>query len=156
MIDRAQGMQAVIKEQERLHRNQTDRFEDKEKWAHWGKLYGVGAIVVAHAQCYKNKTWWNNTQSRNYCQQFLSLVDANTGEVIVAVEGANDAPDTIEAQFQVAPDWDEVTQKFVESYPKEYVPRSYAESLQNYQGLSAEEAQRQKERQPASENKQGN
>lgn len=145
VIDRAQGMQAVLKEQERLHRDQMDRFEDKEKWAHWGKLYGVGAIVVAHVQCYKDKTWWNNAQYRNYCQQFLSLVDANTGEVIVAVEGENDAPDAIEYQFQVAPDWDKVVRSFVDDYPKEYVPHSYAETLQNYQTLSAEEAQRQRE-----------
>src|SRR5665647_827111 len=62
VVDRARGMQAAEKEQERLHRNNSDRFEDKEKWAHWGKMYGVGSIIVPHVQCTKENSFMNRTK----------------------------------------------------------------------------------------------
>ena len=44
VVDRNKGFKAVKKEQNRLHREEVDRYEDREKWAHWGKLYGVCGI----------------------------------------------------------------------------------------------------------------
>ncbi len=51
VIDRGQGYMAARKEQDRLHREKLNRFDDKEKFALWAKMYGVGGIVTAHSQC---------------------------------------------------------------------------------------------------------
>ena len=95
VVDRSSGFKAIKSEQQRLHRDEADRYEDREKWAHWGKMYGVGGIVVAQAQCKKEQGWllgrWYQV-----CRQFLSIVDANTGEVITAIQ--NDA-ESDEADF---------------------------------------------------------
>ncbi len=143
VVDRSKGFKAIKTEQERLHREESDRYEDREKWAHWGKLYGVGGIVVAHAQCKKEQGWligrWYQV-----CRQYLSIVDSNTGEVITAIQ--NDA-ESKEADFFSR--WDEAVAKLNESYPANFKPFQTSERLEQYRELSKEEAQRQLERSPA-------
>lgn len=145
IIDRSNGMNAIKKEQERLHRNEVDRFADREKWAHWGRLYGVGAIVVAHDQCYNKSSFWNPQQVVRKCDQFLTLIDANTGEVIVAVEGKGEAPAVVEGGVPIVPSWDEITEKLVNAYPKNFEFKPYTKTLVEYQDLSEEAAKRQRE-----------
>lgn len=145
VIDRSKGMNAIKKEQERLHRNEVDRFADREKWAQWGRLYGVGAIVVAHDQCYNKQSFWNPQHVVRQCDQFLSLMDANTGEVIVAVEGNGEAPAVVEGGVPMVPSWDEITNKLVEAYPKTFEFKPYTKSIVEYQDLSEEAAKRQRE-----------
>ena len=153
VIDRGAGFNAVTKEQERLHRNQSDRFLDKEKFAHWGKLYGVRSIVVAHAQCENRQSFWNSNMTKILCAQYLSLVDANTGEVLVAVEGENSGDASL-THTVITPDWEETVEKLVAEYPKKFETEYYTKSITDYQDVSKEEAIRQKETQlraPASE-----
>ncbi len=144
VVDRAVAMQAIKKEQERLHRNESDRFEDKEKWAHWGKLYGVGSIVVGHAQCQPKGSFWNPGSSMIYCKQHLAMVDSNTGEIFLAVEGENDGPSSKDANY-IVPDWNEVVDKLVEAYPKSFEQKNYAGPARVYLQVSEEHAKRQKE-----------
>jgi hypothetical protein len=143
VVDRSEGFKAIKSEQQRLHREESDRYEDKEKWAHWGKLYGVGGIVVASAQCKKEQGWligrWYQV-----CRQYLSIVDANTGEVITAIENGAESS---EAEFY--PKWDEAVVKLNESYPATFKPMRTSERLEQYRELSKEESQRQKERLPS-------
>lgn len=146
VVDRAAGLEAAKKEQERLHRNETDRFDDREKFAWWGRLYGVGAIVTAHSQCVQKPSFWNPSAVKLVCSQYLWLVDSNTAEVIVAVKGENDGPSTTDLAFRKMPDFDETVDKLVAAYPRDYKPVENAESLRHYQDVSKEEALRQKER----------
>ena len=145
VVDRSNGFKAIKTEQERLHRTEDDRYDDREKFAHWGKLYGVGGIVVANAQCKKEQGWligrWYQV-----CRQYLSIVDANTGEVITAIENSAESSD---AEFY--PKWDEAVVKLNESYPATFKPMQTSERLEQYRELSKEEAQRQKERLPSGE-----
>ncbi len=154
VIDRATSFEAIKKEQERLHRTQVDRFEDRQKFALYGKLLGVGAIVVAHAQCENKSSWWNSTNNHLVCQQFLSMVDANTGEVFLAVEGENSGP-VIASMPYVVPDWKDTVEKLLDEYPKEFEQRSASKTLLEYEEVAKENAIRQKEivneRKPAGE-----
>ena len=152
VVDRDAGMRALKKEQEREHRNETDRFENKEKWSMWGKMYGVGSIVVAHAQCYQTGSFWNPGKVKLQCRQMLSMVDSNTGEVFVAVEGENDGPVSADRSY-IAPDWNDTVEKLVDAYPKDWERKSYAGPAQVYQQVAEEHAVRQMEnntRTPAS------
>lgn len=150
VIDRARGMKAIQKEQERLHRDQVDRYDDKQKWAHWGRLYGVGAVVIGHAQCSRKLTFFR-TSAYQDCQQYLTLVDANTGEVIVAIENRGDFDEELGAT------WDEAVAKLNNAYPQDYRSQGLKhEKLVIYEDESQERAVRKKEddarRTPASGN----
>jgi hypothetical protein len=149
IVDRNMGYRAIKAEQERLHRTEEDRYADKEKWAHWGKLYGVGAIVVAHSQCYRTQRFFTLALYTNACKQFLSLVDANTGEVISAIDNEADsaAPgnNVGSESFSVPTDWTVAVQKFVDAYPKDYRPEFYSSGIVRYQDESKENAQKLRE-----------
>jgi hypothetical protein len=140
VVDRGMGYDAIRKEQEREHRTQSDRFLDREKFAHWGKLYGVGGIVVAHAQC-KIK---DGIFKHNYpdCHQYLAIVDSNSGEVIAAVQ---DQQEGGSYDFDAAPSWDNIVAKLNSAYPSSFTPNKDDKILRDYKELSKEEAIRQKE-----------
>ena len=139
VVDRAKGFKAVKVEQEREHQTEGGRFIDREKLAHWGKLYGVGGIVVGHAECSKQQGMiFGGGYDR--CRQYLSIVDSNTGEVIVAVEGQADSSDD-----GLVPSWDGTVKKLVSKYPTHFKPNQTSTRLEEYKALSAEEAQRARE-----------
>lgn len=141
VVDRGMGYNAIQKEQEREHRYETDRFLDREKFAHWGKLYGVGGIVVAHAQC-QVKDGWIMKKNYPHCQQYLSIVDTNSGEVIAAVQ---DEADGGSYDYQMAPSWDDIVAKLNNAFPSHFEPNKDEKSLRDYKDLSQEEATRQRE-----------
>ena len=72
VVDRFSGYQAVQKEQNRAYVRKPDRFANNQKFAHWGKLYGVGAVVIAKSQCRWAKAVWRG-QIVNRCELFLSF-----------------------------------------------------------------------------------
>ncbi len=136
VLDRNKGLAAIKKEQEQLHRAAIDRFDDKEKYAQWGKLYGVGAVIVANVDCHDDEGLMSRV---NRCKQYLNLVDANTGEIIVAV-------DYIEtAEFNQTPDWEEAVEKLNAAYPSAFEEHQKHQKLAQYEQESKEEAQRQRE-----------
>lgn len=139
VVDRSKGFKAIKSEQERTQRTEEDRYADKQKWSHWGKLYGVGGIVVASAQCKKEQGmifggWYK------ICRQFLSIMDTNTGEVITAIEHRAESD---EVDFY--PPWDEAVAKLNNAYPANFKPSQPSKQIEFYEDLSAEEAQRQRE-----------
>lgn len=140
VIDRRDGYNASGREQERIHRKDPDRFDDREKWTHIGKFYSVGAIVIGHTQCTYHKSIWKS-KPVNRCYQALNLVDATTGEVIVGVDGHN------EAQVGEQPDWEETVKKLIDVYPKYFTSQAISDRLERYKQESAEHSLRQKERQ---------
>ena len=145
VVDRGTALKAVKAEQERLHQDEPDRYADREKWAHWGKLYGVGSVIVAHVQCVKQGVWYNPNLTTLFCKQFLSMVDSNTGEVILAVEGENSSPSSADQDY-IAPEWKEVVAQMVEEYPKFFKNEDYTGNALAYQAVSEEHAKRQKEK----------
>lgn len=149
VVDRGQGFQAMQKEQEREHRFQSDRFLDREKFSQWGKMYGVGGIVVAHAQC-QVKDGWFLKKNYPHCQQYLAIVDSNSGEVITAVQGESDGGSY---DYELAPSWEDVVAKLNNEFPAHFEPNRDEKPLRDYKDLSQEEAVRQKEllRKPAAE-----
>ncbi len=137
VLDRKAGLEAVKKEQDNLHKTQADRFEDREKFARWGKLYGVGAVIVGHVQCFYKTKLFSLNQKDYWCDEMLNLIDANTGEVILGVEGGQftEGPN-------VAPDWKEIVEKLADAYPKEFKKEQTSERLEIYKQESEEAAKR--------------
>lgn len=126
VLDRSRGLAAVKREQEELHKYNHDRYDAREKFAHWGKLYGVGSVIVGHSECHNRPNTWNMSQLKNYCKMYLSLVDANTGEVLVSVNG-EDAAD-----FMARPDWSDLVAELIETYPKYFEEKQTDQRLLDY------------------------
>ncbi len=145
VVDRSKGFKAIKSEQDRTHRTEEDRYADREKFSHYGKLYGVGGVIVAAAQCRKEQGWLVGRWYQR-CKQFLSLADSNTGEIIVAVENLAESD---EAEF--VPPWDDIVAKLNDAYPAAFAEFKTSRRLEDYKDLSAEEAQRARERLPSSE-----
>ncbi len=149
VIDRRDGFAAALREQDTQFRSgYQDRFSDQEKWAHIGQMYGARGIITAHAQCYQKKhAFWGDL--RRYCKQDLTFIDGVTGKVEFAVTGENNEVWTAE---WTVPDWNEVVEKAVATYPEYFKPREVEPMLQQYMDQSGEHAKRERaslEKRPA-------
>lgn len=154
VIDRRDGFEAAVREQDLQFRSgYQDRFSDREKWAHIGKMYGARGIVTANASCYQAQNW--RGIFTRYCKQDLTFIDSYTGRVEFAVNGENSEPWVVE---HTVPDWDEVVSKAVAEYPKHFKARRIDPLLDQYMQQSEEaskrETERQKERRPSSSDQQ--
>lgn len=149
IVDRSRGFEAILKEQEREHKDMPDRFADREKYALWARVFGLGAIIIAHADCTVKSGFFK----KNYphCREYLSMIDARSGEVIssASAEENGDSDDYMD----LAPSWDSVVSDLVDNVPDSYEANKDHKRLLDYKELAAEEAQRMREknaREPAS------
>jgi curli biogenesis system outer membrane secretion channel CsgG len=140
VVDRGAGFRAAKIEQERLHRNEVDRYSDPEKWAHWGKLYGVGGIIVGHSQCHGKTALFGGVYK--HCLQSLAIVNANTGEIIASSELEQSGDRNVTT---IALDWTDTVEALNTAYPDHYEPNRNTAILEDYRAVSKEEALRQKE-----------
>jgi hypothetical protein len=143
VVDRREGLAAALREQDLQFRsNQSDRFDDSERWAFIGKLYGAAAIITAHAECFQEQTFFWNKYVRT-CKQTLFYIDGRTGVILFSVSGSNSVPWT--ASWAV-PDWDDVVAKAVEEYPTYFQPRIVKAPLDQYMMQATEHSKRERER----------
>lgn len=140
VVDRSNGFRALTQEQDRAYKHQSDRFSNNQKFAHYGKLYGVGAVVVAKAQCRYVQSLWRNTPVQK-CKLFLNLVDANTGEVVVGIR------DEAVAERLANPDWENAVDKLISVYPEYFTKEKLDERLQRYMDESEENYKQYEQRQ---------
>jgi hypothetical protein len=137
VVDRARAFKAIEKEQKMIHRDRSEEFSDEEKYALYGRLYSVGAVIVASEAC-ENIQGVFSWEVR--CRQYLSAVDASTGEVIAAASAvASSSP------RDGRPEWDEVVDKFNKAFPKTWEPKQYDSKMQEFRKVAAESAARSKE-----------
>ena len=138
VVSRGAGLKAVQREQEALHRNQVDRYQDDEKFAQFGKLYGLGAVVVAKDDCFRDRSFFTGRMVY-VCNQYLNLVDANTGQVVVAVDHK-----AYSEHLNAKPGWNEIAKKLADVYPKYFSRKAITERLELYKKESREHSIRQK------------
>jgi hypothetical protein len=134
VVDRKLGFRAIKREQYRQHRSQADRFADREKWAHWGKLYGIRSVIVAEVECREHKSVWSRHVFVR-CLQFLSLVDANTGVVKAAIEVEEDTSTMERGRKHQPPSWDNAVSELIESLPQDFREPEHRR-IQEYKELS--------------------
>lgn len=158
VVDRSMGFEAINQEQQRQHLTMSDRFENREKYAQWGKMYGAGGVVTAHVQCVPNGTgnvlqaafhlatlasFW----SQYKCTQYLEILDTNTTEIVASVKREIKADNVQDLS------WADIAEDLVDSYPEVFINTANHRILEKYKDVSAEEDQRFKERQISSEEK---
>lgn len=138
VIDRRDGFEAAVQEQDLQFRSgYKDRFSDREKWAHIGRMYGARGIITAYASCYQKNSWTG--EFRKYCKQELAFIDSYTGRVEFAVRGENSEPWVV--GYSV-PDWDDVVERAADEYPQYFKARKIDPLLEQYMNQSEELAKR--------------
>ncbi len=142
VVDRRDGLRAILKEQRMLHRTMPDRFKDEEKYSMLGRLYGVGGVVIARADCaFKTGFWstWTN------CVQNLAVISTNSGEVVAAAEGENDEAEIgYHGDIQIGSNWTDVVGKLNNAFPKNFEKEKYSDGMKAFRAEAKEEAIRQK------------
>lgn len=138
VVDRGIGLQALKEEQQATHRTESDRYDDQQKFSHWGKLYGVGSVIVAHVKCNNRPNPWRQSELRNYCDLVLNIIDSNTGVIVTSIDAKDDSP------FGLVPDWKDAAWKLVDEYPKYFTPEKITERLELYKKESEKHAIEQK------------
>lgn len=132
LVDRGQAFSSIKAEQERTHIREASRFENKQKYAHLGKLYGVGSIVVARVQCAVKGAPFSVWGRSMLCKQYLSLVDTNTAKVLAAVSAETEGP-TSHDEILLAPDWKDAVAKLSDKYEKTFTEHKISPTLVKYQ-----------------------
>ncbi len=136
VVDRGAGYLAARKEQERLHRDKVDRFDDREKYSHWKRLYGVGGVVTAHSQCQRASSLFKGYYLK--CLVSLAIINSSTGEVITSAEQISEVENDV-------PEWTEAVSELADTFPNFYEKDQTSERLADYKDLSKEEALRARE-----------
>lgn len=121
VVDRGNGFRAVQKEQSMLHEDQPERFSNREKYARWGKLYGVGGVITVNVQCERRSAFTSGYYNR--CLQNISLIDATSGEVLASVEQYQDS----ESGWNAIPAWTDTVNAFNKSIPAKFGHNEEAE-----------------------------
>lgn len=143
VVDRSDALRAIIKEQKMIHRDRADQFKDEEKYSIWGRLYGVGGVVVGNVGCIRTSGWWSVSTR---CHQNLAIVSANSGEVIATAEGENDDAEMgYGGDIQIGSDWTDTVATLNDNFPKNYEKLEYSEDMQSFRAEAKEEGIRQKE-----------
>jgi hypothetical protein len=128
VLDRHSAFAAIKKEQGREHKQDQDQFDNARKWAMWGKMYGVGGVVVANAQCQTQTTIFLHEEYL-HCLQSLSIVDASTTEVITHISYVQDGDTN---QTYIAPPWDDAVEKLNKAFPSKFEEPKYTQRLLDY------------------------
>lgn len=138
VVERKDGLEVALDEQNLQFNYGSERFDDREKWAHIGRLMGAAAVISAHAQCHQIQNFFG--QWVKACRQNLAVIDARTSQVVAVAKDDNEVPWS--ATGYMVPDWEKAVTKLVEAYPEYFVPRPNSKELERYRDVSQEEARR--------------
>jgi len=148
VVDRSNGFKFIDREQRLQHKDKEKRVGSDERYAEWGKLYGVGGVVVGIQSC-QMRTGWGGDYYR--CLENLALIDVTTGETLAVSE---DTQDTEEKQIN--PNWTRAVEAMVDNYPRvfenlENIHQTvkYSQTLQDYRTKISQ--QKEEDRKPASQ-----
>lgn len=139
IVTRGRGYRAVKKEQETIHKYEPERFDNKEKWAWYAKLYSVKSIIVPFIQCRTQESFWNRNKIIRRCLLSLQLFDANTAELIASVEDTSEYQVAYDLTY-ITSDWTDICERLAEAYPKDWEKRYYDENVQLYRDVSEQRA----------------
>lgn len=142
LVERRDALETALDEQRReFDLASQGHFDDREKYARRGKLYGVDTIVSGRTDCYQAKAFWTGVYTR-YCRQTLLWIEGSTGKVLFSVTGENSVPWTAE---YIVPDYNATVAAAIESLPKYFTPHEIHPILETYKQQSAENAKRERE-----------
>ncbi|MGK5088738.1 hypothetical protein WDW86_14365 [Bdellovibrionota bacterium FG-2] len=136
VVDRKRGIAAIKNEQDLILSREPERFDNREKYALLGKLHSVGAVVVGHETCNRFYNWLGHMALN--CQQYATVIDANTGEVLAAAQSTKKT-----GEDMLPPSWDDTVESLNDSFPTEWA-ENISSKLEQYRAIAEENAQKDK------------
>lgn len=143
VVDRKDGFNAVVREQNAEHMEDAGRFGESDRYARFARLYGVGAVVIANVQCAKKQNFF--TGRYIHCVQSLALVNATTAEVITQVRGTNDDAEHYYGDIKIASDWTDTVNKLNDAIPKNVEFEQYDKRMTLHRAEIREDSIREQE-----------
>ena len=150
IVDRNNGFNAVIGEQNLERISAPTRFDNREKYSRLGRLYGAGSLIIANAACHPHSNWVSMVIR---CQLNLSLISTMTGEVVATAEDtADDENGLYEITYRGElvkgnPSWIGAVNKLNENIPKNLGQKiEYDEKMLNFREANREESIREDEK----------
>jgi hypothetical protein len=116
VVDRGEGFQSVIREQDLEHKIMANRFKDEEKHARYGELEGAGSIIKMERHCSYQIFPFILISFWQTCVVNLTLLDSSSGRVIAQVS------DTLRWQSPTkgVDTFDGLVEDLIDAYPKKY------------------------------------
>lgn len=149
VVDRADAFKAAKKEQDFQYTDGDQRVDTRERYATYGKMYGVGGVVAGKAQCSPSNRFMSY-QGDYDCVQSLSIVDARTGEVIATAEHITEGDGQfLFGEMKQAPAWVEAVEKLNAAFPAKFVNKKKHKNIVEREDEA--EAKSAEMRQPANE-----
>lgn len=153
VVDRGAGFKAAVREQDHTHGvsysgyedniGKFNRYGDSDRYAKFGRLFGVGSIIVASTRCDKKRDWWKGAYMD--CSQHLALINSSTGEVVAAVSGKADDAEDFYDTWNVAASWDNTVAALIEQIPEDYTPSQYSDRMRLIRSSIREDSIRRRE-----------
>ena len=141
VVDRGAAFNAIKNEQNNEYVLEPDRYQPESKYAQYGRLLGVGAVVVVSTECGGAQSSENliylvghlatlGLFDKVMCKQFIKLVDTQTGEVV------SSAMNETGKYNREALDWSDAVGKLIDNYPKYFETVKKHEKLIKYEAES--------------------
>lgn len=135
IIDRFKALQVLKDEQHVENRgNERERFDPGLRYAEWGKLHGLGSVVIPSWSCIKLEKTLFIFGSSSTCTLRLSIVNAATGQVVAI------ANDVISGGKGDPVSWDNAVEKLGDNYPKIFEDDKRTKRLIEYQNQLRQES----------------
>jgi hypothetical protein len=142
VVDRSKAFRAVVDEQSLTRINYPSRFDDSEKFARLGKMFGAGGVVQGNLQCSNSRGFWGTTVP---CVLNLVIVSTVTGEIIASAEVQDDAEINYFGEVVIAPSWENAVSALNDNFPKNYKLPEWTDGMKVFKEIIKEEAQRERE-----------
>lgn len=146
ILDRGLGYEALKNEQDRQHKNESDRYESTEKWALYAKLHGAGGVALATQVCQRSNSFWTDIYYLK-CIQIIRIINASTSEIISIVENKVEGK---AGECSLGVSWEETAWKLADSFPEQFEKNKDSDELNAYRKIAEESAAKVK---PVSEDK---
>lgn len=140
VVDRSLAFKAAVQEQTMTRISYPNRFDDREKFARLGRLYGVGGVVQGHIQCGVENAFLKGNYV--HCGLYLAIVSTSTGEVIATSEDFQDLNTSIYNMDWLTVSWDDAVEKLNDNFPKNFEQANWTKEMEEFKNVIKEEATR--------------
>lgn len=137
ILERGSNFYSSLSEQDRQHKQFSNRFRDDLKYAWLKEMMGARGMIEVNSRCNQTQKWTGAFV--RLCEITVTLIDINFSEAVVSVADQIEVPWLNGTEIL---DFTDVAQKLSESIPETFKPFLVKQPLKDYQEVSEERAKR--------------
>lgn len=128
VVDRNDAYRAMNKEADRQYKDPENRIADRERYAIWGRQFGIAGIFVGKAQCAPSNRFWSYRGDYD-CVQTLTVIDAMTGEILASVDNVASDAVYFYGELKTPASWDKAVEKLNKAFPAKFITSSKHQNI---------------------------